>query len=259
MNNLSKYSVWFVLLLICVSCASTKLLNGDEEKYHLSTEEIYGRNCAAFTCVREVDEEFQSELKKEGKRLLQIYLIRHAKPNLKKKAFYSVQEAQQYMTNYNLVPIHPIDSGLVRVDLDRRHTIHCSSLRRSQETAQGIFGDNFPIVADSLFREFEIKAIRASSVIKVPLVVWQFFSRGTWFLGFNHRGIESFKEAKKRAYRCAEKLIESAIEEETSILVGHGMLNGAIERELAKQGWQTIKNKGHVNLGATILVKVVER
>lgn len=213
--------------------------------------------CGAFTCVDEVDEKEQMELKKQGKRKLQIYLIRHAKPNLKKELFYSAKEAQQYVYDYNSVPIIPFDPELVKVNLNPDHVIYCSNLPRSQETALAIFGDKYPVVSDSIFREYEIKIVKANSLIKLPLPIWQFFSRGSWLLGFNHQGIESRKEAKLRVKQAVENLIKVAHREETAVLVAHGMLNAGLEKELKKQGWQVIQKKGQTNLGATILVKVV--
>jgi broad specificity phosphatase PhoE len=213
--------------------------------------------CDAFTCVNEVDEKEQEDLKKQGKKKLQIYLIRHAKPDLKKETFYSAKEAQQYVHNYNSVPIIPFDPELVKVNLKPDHIIYCSNLPRSQETALAIFGKKFHVVSDSIFREYEIKMVKANSIIKLPLPIWQFFSRGSWLLGFNHRGIESRKEAKVRVQQAAENLIKVAHIEETAVLVAHGMLNHGLEKQLKKQGWQVIQKNGQTNLGATVLVKIV--
>ncbi len=228
------------------------------QKERHSMEQIAKTNCDAFTCVSKIDSTIQSNLKKEGKRMLQIYLIRHAKPNVKKNWVYSAAEAQQYLSDYNSAPIIPFDSSFVAVDLRPNHIIYCSSLPRSQETALNIFGDNYTVVSDSVFREFEIRMISANSFFKLPLGLWQAFSRGSWLLGFNHRGIESHKEAKFRAKQAAENLIKVAFNEETAVLVAHGMLNGAIANELEKKGWKQIQKQGHVNLGATILVKIVD-
>jgi broad specificity phosphatase PhoE len=213
--------------------------------------------CDAFTCVNEVDAVEQLELKKQGKRKLQIYLIRHAKPNLKKELFYSAKEAQQYVYDYNSVPIIPFDSEMVQVNLNPNHIVYCSNLPRSQETALSIFGEKYPVVSDSIFREYEIKIVKAHSLIKLPLPIWQFFSRGSWLLGFNHRGIESRKEAKIRVKQAAKNLIKVAQIEETAVLVAHGMLNHGLEKQLKKQGWQVIQKNGQTNLGATVLVKIV--
>lgn len=244
--------ITFVLLgVICLFGCSRFLYSEKGEAPDLN-------KCAAFTCVREVDSLVQNDLRKKGKRMLQIYLIRHAKPNLKKKLFYSAQEAQEYVRNYNSVPVIPFDPELIKVNLNTNHLIYCSNLPRSQETALRIFGDKFTVISDSIFREYEIRMINASSIIKLPLGLWQAFSRGSWLLGYNHNGIESRKKAKLRAAMAAENLIKVAKQEETAVLVAHGMLNGGIEKELKKQDWQIIQKKGHINLGATVLVKIID-
>lgn len=253
-KNIIKAFPIIILGFILLACS----VQSNLRKENKSIEQTSETNCNAFTCVSEIDSTYQSNLKKEGKQMLQIYLIRHAKPNVKKNWFYSADEAQQYVADYNSVPIIPFDSTLVSVCLRSDHTIYCSSLPRSQETALKIFGDKYPVVSDSVFREFEIRMIAANSFLKLPLGIWQAFSRGSWLLGFNHRGIESHQEAKLRAKQAAENLIKVAHQEETAVLVAHGMLNGAIAKELEKKGWTPIQKQGHINLGATILVKTID-
>jgi hypothetical protein len=252
-NSIKAFPI-VVLGFFLLGCSTQSNLLKEKKSF----EQISKTSCDAFTCVLEVDSTLQADLQRQGKRMLQIYLIRHAKPNVKKNWFYSADEARQYVSDYNSAPIIPFDISLVKVNLGPNHIIYCSSLPRSQETALKIFGDNFPVVSDSVFREFEIRMIAANSFFKMPLGIWQAFSRGSWMLGFNHRGIESHQQAKLRAQRAAENLIKVARDEETAVLVAHGMLNGVIAKELKKKGWKLIQKQGHVNLGATILVKIVD-
>ncbi len=247
-----------ILLIASIlsACSSpSKLIFGSEP---LKQQAEYVGNCGAFTCVSEVNSEVQEDLAKNDKKMLQIYLIRHAKPNVKKNLFYSVQDVKQYYHDYDSSPVIAINPDVVSVKLNSNHVIYCSSMSRSQETALSIFGKHYPVVADATFREFESKVINAKSIVKLPLPLWQLFNRGTWMLGFNHGGIESYREAKQRATCAAENLEKVAEQEETAILVAHGMLNGAICNELEKKGWRQIQKQGHVNLGATILVKIVD-
>ncbi len=209
------------------------------------------------TSIDEVSEHVQSRLKEKGFRQIQIYLIRHAKPNLKKRFLSSSAQAQEYVENYNRVSIHKINSNQVVVNLKKPHQIYCSSLPRSQETALTLFGASYLIVSDSIFREFELKIVQANSIVKLPLDLWKGVSRLSWFLGYNHRGIESRKEAMKRVVLSADNLEKLANQEETAILVGHGLINAAITKELKKRDWDVVHSKGHLNLGATILKKVV--
>ncbi len=209
------------------------------------------------TSIDEVSESVQNQLKKKGERKIQIYLIRHAKPNLQKRFLSSSWEAQEYIENYNRVSIHKIDSNQVVINLKEPHQIYCSSLPRSQETALALFKDSFLIISDSIFREFELKIVQANSIVKLPLDLWKGISRVSWLLGCNHDGIESRKEAMKRVVLSTDNLEKLANQEETAILVGHGMINAAISKELKRRGWDVVQSKGHLNLGATVLQKTV--
>jgi len=210
-----------------------------------------------MTEVRDSDEAVQSLLKEKGERMLQIYLIRHAKPDLEKKNLCSAEQAQNYILNYNKAPIQDFDSSLVRINLHKPHQIYCSNLPRSQETALKLFGDSYCIVSDTIFREFELKIVKATSIFNLPLDLWKGFSRIAWLVGFNHEGIESYKKAKKRVVLGVNNLEKLANQEETAILVGHGMINAAIAKELKRRGWHYVQKKGHVNLGATLMQKRV--
>ena len=210
-----------------------------------------------ITSIDEVSENEQSQLCRGDHRKIQIYLIRHAEPKLHKRFLSSSSEAQNYIENYNRVAIHKIDLNQVVINLQKPHQIYCSNLPRSQETALTLFKDSYLIVSDSIFREFELKIVQANSIVKLPLDLWKGISRAAWLLGFNHEGIESRKEAMKRVILSADNLEKLASQEETAILVGHGMINAAITKELKKRGWKVIQSKGHLNLGATILQKTV--
>ena len=210
-----------------------------------------------FTSIKDVEKNMQYPYLQKNQRIIQIYLIRHAKPNLEKKFLSSADEAQNYIENYNKAPIQHIDSNQVKIDINRSHQIYCSSLPRSQETALSLFGDSYVIVSDSIFREFELKIVHANSIVKLPLDLWKGVSRLLWLFACNDEGIESYKEAKERVVVSVNNLEKLANQEETAILVGHGMINAAISKELRKRGWKVVQKKGHLNLGATVLQKVV--
>ncbi len=245
----------FIVSIINFSC-SPQNCNYTKKAIHQQKDII--EECECFTCINEVDSGLQTKLNTTDKKLVQIYLIRHAKPDIQKKTFYSSSQAQEYITNYNLVPIKKFDSTLVCNNLYKPHTIYCSNLRRSIETTESIFKNGYNIVSDSIFREFENKIIKAPNCIRTPLLHWQIISRVSWVLGRKDNEIESFKEAKKRAQKASNKLIDIAKNEETAILVAHGMLNRTIAKRLKKEDWIIIEKNGKKNLGATILVKAID-
>ena len=246
-----------LFILFGVSCASQQGVNRNGATGCYDIARIHGHVCNGFTCISEVDTMVQRHLLSHGKRLLQIYLIRHAKPNVKKRSFYFSSGLNEYMHSYDEAPIVAFDTSIISVNLRKGHIIYCSNLRRSQETAYKIFGEDYHLVADTIFREFENKAISRRGIIPLPVSLWQGMNRVGWFLGVNDRGIENFGEALQRSREAAENLIKVASIDETAVLVAHGMMNHFIARALKKRGWHIVLQRGNINLGATILVKEV--
>ncbi len=236
----------FSLALVVLFYISIAISSAQQKKEH-----------APLTVVKEIPAAVQNELLKTGQRKIQIYLIRHAKSKLKKQFFSSAKEAQKYITDYDKVPICDFDMNQVKIELIKQHQIYCSCLPRSQETALALFGKSYLIVSDSVFREFDMKIVHATAFVKLPMDLWKGISRLTWLLGFNNKGVESYKEARKRVLLSTDNLEKLSNQEETAILVGHGMINIGISKQLRKRGWTLVEKKGHINLGATVLQKIV--
>ncbi|MBK3519507.1 phosphoglycerate mutase family protein [Carboxylicivirga marina] len=223
-----------------ISCTGTKRLT--KEAY------LHGfKDKSAFTNIESFGSQDSTKLR--------IYLIRHAKPDVKKKKICTSAMAQAYVDAYSKVPIIPFDTSLVQFSLDDEQVIYCSNLRRAEETANAIFGKVYTIKSDAQFREFETRIIALSNAYTLPLIVWQTLSRAAWVLGLNQKGIESYKQAKIRSQQAALRLALLAQEEQTVVLVAHGMLNRSIAKKLKQQGWCILQKQGHINIGATVLVK----
>ena len=73
----------------------------------------------------------------------------------------------------------------------------------------------------------------------IPLVVTSTIRRArvAWLLGWS-RDVESLREATSRAARAADRLVSLASTHGSVMLVGHGMLNTLICRELRRAGWR---------------------
>ena len=135
--------------------------------------------------------------------------------------------------------------------------VYCSTLNRSKKTAQAIFGPEMPLVEDPAFNEFERKILRLP-LLKFPIDFWLTASRALWLLGLNSKGIETFRQAKRRARTCARHLADQARQEGQLVLVAHGFLNAFIRRELQKLGWQMVRKDGSGFLGVTELEKKLQ-
>ncbi len=170
-----------------------------------------------------------------------IFLIRHAKPQVAKKTLVSAAGATQYISDYDAAQVEAFVLHNEAIPYKEIKKVHCSTLVRSQLTAKAIFGEQVALVIDANFREFERK-IFSLPLLHLPIKLWLIGARILWFLGFNSRGIETFKQARQRARTAAKQLAEEANRETIAVLVAHGLLNFFIRRELKKLGWQqTIK------------------
>lgn len=178
-----------------------------------------------------------------------IFLIRHAKPEVPAKGFFSATAASQYISDYDAAQVEQFVLENEAIPYKEIKEVYCSTLIRSQLTAKAIFGEQVLLKVDHNFREFERK-IFSLPLLRLPIKLWLVSARLLWFLGLNSKGIESFKEAKWRARKCAERLEEDADEHATTVLVAHGLLNNFILRELKRLGWhQTIRGgSGFVSL-----------
>jgi broad specificity phosphatase PhoE len=142
-------------------------------------------------------------------------------------------------------------AGLPYAEIKR---VHCSALPRARQTARAIFGPAVELIEDKLFNECE-RRILALPLLRFPLQVWLTGARLLWLLGLNSRGIENYRQARRRARQGAETLARYAQAEKKTVLVAHGLLNLFIRKQLKKMGWQAIRTEGHGYLAVTELVK----
>ncbi|MDX5348364.1 MAG: histidine phosphatase family protein, partial [Hymenobacteraceae bacterium] len=163
-----------------------------------------------------------------AKKLLRIFLIRHARPQVERTGLFSHKQATKYIQEYDIAEV---DAALPFEDADVLHQVKrvfCSTLHRSRKTARALFGQQTEYVEDANFREFERRIFKLP-YLKLPINLWLVKARLLWLLGFNSKGIETFKEARKRAKQAAQVLIKEAQQEGVAVLVAHGLLNKYLE------------------------------
>lgn len=113
--------------------------------------------------------------------------------------------------------------------------VAASPLRRSRESARLVAPSAEPLI-DACFREAELpSAIRSG--LRLRPDVWAWLARSAWFCGWS-AGVESFRAARERATRAAAILTVEATERGGVVLVGHGLMNMLIARQLRTAGWR---------------------
>ncbi|MCX2739894.1 histidine phosphatase family protein [Pontibacter anaerobius] len=183
-----------------------------------------------------------------------IFLIRHAKPKVEREGFFDVEAARQYISDYDTAQVEEFVLQHEAIPYKQIKKVYCSTLVRSQLTARAIFGEKVELKIDHTFREFE-RRIFTLPLLRLPIKLWLLSARLLWFLGFNSRDIETFRQARTRARKAAELLDEDARQNNTTVLVAHGLLNNFIRRELTRLGWQASIKGGNNFLSVHIMEK----
>jgi broad specificity phosphatase PhoE len=88
---------------------------------------------------------------------------------------------------------------------------------------------------DPCFREAELPAAIRSGLRLRP-EMWARLARAAWFCGWS-AGVESFRAARERASKAASVLTGHAEACGAVVLVGHGLMNILIARQLRSAGW----------------------
>jgi broad specificity phosphatase PhoE len=162
-----------------------------------------------------------------------IILMRHGRPVLNQSGRITPAEMEGWIEHYNLAEVEadgaPND-GLSW--LDSTTCIVASTAPRALSSVQAL--GYAPSVIDAVFCEAQLP-FAVWRFPRLSPVVWAAFFRLFWFFGYS-RGSESIQVAKVRARIAALKLIALAGQGPV-LLVGHGIMNRLIAKELIALGW----------------------
>lgn len=164
---------------------------------------------------------------------MEIILLRHGKPNVELSGYLSVKELKQLVYDYAKFGISDSPDNKLKNKFTDHFAI-CSDLTRSKESAKAL-GLNDISLSDILFKEADLPHFD-NDFLRLPVTVWVILLRLLWLFGFKKNG-ESFLQAKERSKLATEKLMTLAQTNEKIIVVGHGLMNRLIGRQLKKKGW----------------------
>lgn len=190
----------------------------------------------------------------QGRGMAELYLIRHARVDLKKPLLCSSSRAAALRNQYDELPVLDFDPRPVKAILgDSICAVFTSALPRSIETAEILFPESDTLQANVLFNEYDLSVISVP-LVPLPYVVWTTLSRFFWNIGLNNRD-ENRIRAYKRMLRAVDLLEAEAGKNRRIVLVAHGYLIAEMKRELKKRGWDLEINQGHKNLAVAKLTK----
>ncbi|SDN95876.1 histidine phosphatase family protein [Bacillus sp. OK048] len=170
---------------------------------------------------------------------MEISLIRHGKSQLTENDKISGWEFKKWVEKYDYNGVID-ESTYPLATLEKVATaniVFTSDLKRAVESAR-LLNPVTNIISDPLFRETELPS-NSSQLFNVKLnpSIWAIVLRILWFSGYS-TNCESLKQAKFRANKASQQLIDYANEYKSVVLVGHGFFNMLIAKELQKKGWK---------------------
>lgn len=174
---------------------------------------------------------------------MKIVLIRHGEPtNLACEPIYA-SGMGAWIDQYNSASIkpesHPGTEALAVAS--ECNWIISSDLTRSIDSASSLYSgqaiEQMPCVFEAGL------PYGNSNLIKAKPKTWAVLFRVLWYLGYTNNS-ESRSAVKVRSQEATTELIEKARKHEAVILVGHGIFNRFIAKELGLQGFVTTKRLG---------------
>ena len=168
-----------------------------------------------------------------------IILLRHGEVDIKDYKNISANQFDKWIIDYNNSDIKSEFSSKdeIRYLLNETDILICSNFKRSSQSIE-IF-DKIPFETNDIFNEAELPSLNWN-LLKLNPKIWLIFFRILWLFGYS-KNCESFKKTKQRAKKATEKLIELSNQNKTVILIGHGIMNKLIRKELILQKWNETK------------------
>lgn len=167
---------------------------------------------------------------------MQITILRHGTPDLSGWDRIRASRMPEWIEAYNSAGVKNEVSGSCQemlAELTHKFIV-CSRLARSIHSAK-VIGCQSPHLIDKVFCEAELPSIQVPIISLTPHV-WSMIFRGFWFSGVSPEA-ESAVAFKLRVSLAAEKLIQLAKSHDSVLLIGHGIINRYLAKELMSKGW----------------------
>jgi len=174
-----------------------------------------------------------------------IILLRHGEVDIENYKNLSANQFGEWIVEYNNSNIKSEfqTKNEVKDLLNKADILICSNLKRSIQSIE-IF-DKIPFETNNVFNEAQLP-FSNWKLLKLNPKIWLIIFRLLWIFGYSQNS-ESFKETKQRAKDATEKLIELSKQNKTVILVGHGIINKLIQKELVALKWTESKKLQNKN------------
>jgi broad specificity phosphatase PhoE len=164
---------------------------------------------------------------------VEIILMRHGRPILTRTGRIAPIDMQGWIEQYDLSVVQADGIPTASQTLaDSAACIAASTAPRALSSLRAL--GHTPVVTDAIFCEAQLP-FALWRFPRLPPAVWAALFRLLWFCGYT-RGAASLQATQARAKQAAGKLAVLA-EAGPVVLMGHGIMNRLIARELVALGW----------------------
>ena len=171
---------------------------------------------------------------------MRITLMRHGEPRLAKGRWIAPLQMGQWINLYNqsIIKEGGIPAQCAAAALSAS-TIVASTAPRACSSARAL-GD-LPFMQEAIFSEAGLP-FALWKAPWLPAEAWAAIFRLLWLFGYA-RGSDSLQTTRRRARAAAERLVALAARGPV-LLVGHGIMNRLIGKELQALGWLARNRQG---------------
>ena len=167
---------------------------------------------------------------------MEIILARHGRPNFSHRSWITPRQMKDWIRIYNQADVHVGEAPSDALAKARGCGIVVSSaLPRCTQSAQALVHSNQSFVTDAVFCEADLPG-GSWNAPRLPFAMLAALFRLAWFLGYSSNA-ESLLQTKARARHAAHRLVELSTQNGSVFLVGHGIINMLIAKELLALGW----------------------
>lgn len=159
-----------------------------------------------------------------------ILLYRHGKVDFDAGKWVKASNIHEAVREYDAAPL--LDE-LAPETAFKPDILVCSSLKRSIDSAAQLFRQ--PDVIDHQFREAELPSI-VHLPLTLPVKNLFIVARCIWLLG-GHKDCEGIRDFKTRVHDAASTLDHLSKQHQQVAVIGHGIFNSYLARELLRLGF----------------------
>jgi broad specificity phosphatase PhoE len=165
---------------------------------------------------------------------IRIVLARHGRPDVQHRSWIAARDMPRELDRFNRAEVWPGEAPASALETAASSAVIVSStLMRSVHSARCL-APNRSVLSEDIFCEAGLPHT-SWRWPRLPFVLWVALFRVGWFCGFSAES-ESLSKAGERARAAAQRLIALAEGSGSVFLVGHGIINGLIARQLLACG-----------------------